>query len=344
MTPESYFEKTLSLFQEVPSCHTDRLTLAGRTVHLTTPSMELRERLLPSIAHLIHDDKNADSSTGLTIWYAEDKHLPQKLKAPPWDGFNAQGYNPDIPQDDIQFFFQPWQTQLFLYSRSRRTGIYWTRKAEDVPWWEATFSFRILFHFWSRDLPAQLIHAGAMAKNGSAVLITGKSGSGKSTSCLNLLRAGYDYLGDDYVWVELGKTLKVHRLYQTAKIEPDNLHARFEDWIPYIRNKKQYRQQKAIFDIADLFPNAGISEAALKAILLPGVAHQEKTLFEKGSPAHTLMAMAPTTLHHLPHHRKDSYQKMLKISASLPGYHWHLGSNKALFISSFQSFFQNELA
>src|SRR5690606_18578920 len=109
------------------------------------------------------------------------------------------------------------------------------------PWWECTFSFRILFHFWTRDLPAQLVHAGAMAKDGTGVLITGQSGSGKSTSCLNLLRAGYDYLGDDYVWIELSEQTTVYSLYQTAKIEAENLKERFLDWKPYITNKADYQ-------------------------------------------------------------------------------------------------------
>lgn len=342
MDPIQYFDEALSLFQELPSYHTDQLRLADRTIHLRTPSMELRDRLFPSLVHLIDTDE-ADAPE-LTIWYAEDKHLPEKLNAPPWDGFNGQGYNSSIPQDDVQLFFQPWQTQLFLYSRSKRTGIYWVQKTEDVPWWECTFSFRAIFHLWTWDLPAQLVHAGAMSKDGAGVLITGKSGSGKSTSCLNLLRAGYDYLGDDYVWVEIGENVKVFTLYQTAKIEPENLNERFSDWKPFIRNKDEYRTQKAIFDIKELFPKAATSSSIIKAILLPTVANQETTLFQRINPMHALMAMAPTTLHHLPHNRQNAYQKLMSVSSSLPSYHWHLGRDTNQFITSFHHFLKNELS
>lgn len=342
MNPIQYFDEALALFQALPFVHTDQLLLAGRTVHLCTPSADLRERLLPALSHLVHPEQ--ESLPELTILYAEDKDLPAKLKAPPWQGFNGQGYNADICQEDVQVFFQPWQKQLFLYSRSKRTGIYWVQKTGDVPWWECTFSFRALFHLWTRDLPAQLVHAGAMAKDGSGVLITGKSGSGKSTSCLNLLRAGYDYLGDDYVWVESGAQIKVFTLYQTAKIEPENLEARFADWKPFIRNKADYRQQKAIFDIKDLNPDAGISVTGIKAVLLPEVAHCENTRFERVNPAHALMAMAPTTLHHLPHNRQEAYQKMRTVSSRLPAYRWHLGRNTHQFLTSFQDFLKDELS
>ena len=342
LTPIQYFDEALSLFQALPSFHTDQLLLAGRSVHLCTPSMPIRDRFLPALSHLL--DKEGINPAKLTIWYGEDSDLPRKLKAPPWTGFNGQGYNGTLCQDDVQVFFQPWQTQIFLYSRSKKTAIYWVQKTEEVPWWESTFSFRILFHFWTRDLPAQLVHAGAMAKNGTGVLIPGKSGSGKSTSCLNLLRTGYDYLGDDYVWVEIGEQTKVFSLYQSAKIEADNLHERFSDWIPYMSNPIDYLQQKAIFDIKNLYPSAGISSSLIKAILLPKVAHQEKTEFEKANPTHALMAMAPTTLHHLPHNRQSSYQKLMKISSALPSYHWHLGGDKKQFTESFRNFIENELA
>lgn len=353
LNPIQYFEEALSLFQGLPAYHTDQLSLADRTVALCTPSMDLREKLLPALSHLLIKKEAATQNTSkgqaekepkpaLTIWYAEDKDLPKRLQAPPWTGFNGQGYNAALDQEDIQIFFQPWQTQIFLYSRTRRTGIYWVQRTEELPWWECTFSFRTLFHCWTIDLPAQLVHAGAMAKNGTGVLITGQSGSGKSTSCLNLLRAGYEYLGDDYVWIELGTPTKVFSLYQTAKVEPDNFLQRFSDWEPFLKNRAEYQQQKAIFDIKDLYPAAAIDRATIKAILLPKVAHQENTCIEYANPTQALMAMAPTTLHHLPHGRTASYKKLLHIAGALPGYHWKLGYDTNYFITTFEAFMQNE--
>ncbi|TDG36494.1 hypothetical protein EZJ43_08225 [Pedobacter changchengzhani] len=341
MTPTQYFNEALSQFHSLASFHKDQLSIADRLVRLNTPSANLRNLFLPSLAHLIIDVED-DNAPELTIWYAEQAHLPKKLTAPIWDGFNAQGYNSSIDEDDVQLFFQPWQKQVFLYSKSKNVGIYWVRSAEDVPWWECTFSFRIIFHLWTEALPSQLVHAGAMAKNGVGILIPGQSGSGKSTSCLNLLRNGYNYLGDDYVWVEIGAEIKVFSLYQTAKIEPENLDKRFADWKPFIVNKAEYLYQKAVFNVNDLFPKACISVSTISAILLPKVAHQIDTVFRKANPTQALMAMAPTTLHHLPHNRQNAYQKMMRISAALPSYHWDLGFDEKQFITSFNDFIENE--
>ena len=337
MHPTEYFSKLLAQFEAVPVFTVDRLRLAGRHVRLQTPSEALRHRFLPALSHLLTDGGTAEPE--LTIWYAEDGDLPGRVAAPPWHGFNGQGFHADIDQEDVQIFFQPWQHQVFLYSRSRQTGIYWVRSAADVPWWESTFSFRILFHCWTRDLPAQLVHAGAVARDGEAVLITGPSGSGKSTSCLNLLRSGYHYLGDDYVWVELGQRPVVHTLYQTAKVEPENLKSRFADWMPNVANPALLETQKAIFHIGGLLPQALVPSAPLKAILLPRVTGQEQTLLTAAKPPETLLAMAPTTLHHLPHHRQEAYRKLRDVSAAVPGYQWLLGTDKQQFEDTLNQFY-----
>lgn len=44
-----------------------------------------------------------------------------------------------------------------------------------------------------------LLHAGAVGREGSALLLLGQSGSGKSTSTYAALRAGWAVLGDDHV-------------------------------------------------------------------------------------------------------------------------------------------------
>ena len=342
MKISQYFDNVLSLFTSLTSYHSDQLLLAGRAIHLNTPSPALQHLFIESLSHLI--SKENTISPELTIYYAEEKDLPGKLGAPPWKEFNAQGITTEIDQEDIQIFFLPWQKQVFLYSRVKRTGIYWVKSAKDVPWWETTFSFRTIFHLWTRDLPAQLVHAGAIANEHSGILITGPGGSGKSTSCLNLVKAGYKYLGDDYVWVEVKPQPVAHALYQTAKIEAYNLHERFNDWIPFIKNTENYNKQKAIFDIKQLFPAQWLSSVQIKAILLPRLSGMEGSSFGHTQPSGALMAMAPTTLHHLPHHREISYQKLKTISAGLPAYNWCLGYNTTLFQSSFHHFIANELS
>jgi hypothetical protein len=45
------------------------------------------------------------------------------------------------------------------------------------------------------------LHAGALARQGRGVLLPGTSGAGKSTTTVALVRAGFDFLGDDTVFL-----------------------------------------------------------------------------------------------------------------------------------------------
>lgn len=342
MNQTDYFENAITIFSGVSNYYTDNLELAGRKIKLQTPSAALRKTFIFSLSHLLSeiDVKEPD----LTILYAENKDLPYRLHCPPIDDFNAQGFNANAEHEDVQIFFQPWQQQVFIYSSAKKTGIYWVANAIDIPWWEPTFSFRAIFHLWTRDLPAQLVHAGAIANNYNGVLITGASGSGKSTSCLNLLRAGYKYLGDDYVWVELGPVPEVHALYQTAKVEPDNFQQRFSDWKKYLTNGESYLNQKAILDIKKMLPAQWRSSMPLKAIFVPLIVEKEETMLYKANTKSALFAMAPTTLHHLPHNRVLSYKKLLTLTGNLPAYSWELGRDIIKFQSSFAEFIDNEVS
>lgn len=49
------------------------------------------------------------------------------------------------------------------------------------------------------------LHAGAVEKNGKAYVFTGGRGCGKTSSVLNLLREGYNYLSDDWLIIGRGK-------------------------------------------------------------------------------------------------------------------------------------------
>jgi hypothetical protein len=46
------------------------------------------------------------------------------------------------------------------------------------------------------------IHAAGVARNGRSLLLPGSSGAGKSTLTIALLRAGFDFLGDDITFLE----------------------------------------------------------------------------------------------------------------------------------------------
>lgn len=333
---EQYFDTALRLVQKVKFQRSDRIKLACHSIDLLTSSIILRDKFIPALSHLTVNSSSAH--TDLTIYYVENSDLETGLTAPPSELFNSQGFAAYLDQDEIQIYYQPWIRQLFLYSQSRKIGIYWVINATEVPWWETTFSFRIIFHWWTRNKPLQLMHAGAMSNDGKAGwLIPGPSGSGKSTSCMRLLLQGTYYLSDDYVIVSTQVPFKIFSLYQTAKINADNFDSSFSSLASQLINPDTYQQQKAVLLIGQHRPKQLLTETLLLGIVVPKITDQEHSDIRAVNPARALMSIAPTTLFHLPHHRGNAFKKISRVVNSVPTYQWLLGTNTKSLITSFQS-------
>jgi len=78
------------------------------------------------------------------------------------------------------------------------------------------------------------MHAAAAARNGDAVIFSGRGGSGKSTSAVALVRAGFELLSDDLILLRSGRTglrvfswpQRVRVTKKTAMMVPEIAHLR----------------------------------------------------------------------------------------------------------------------
>ena len=81
------------------------------------------------------------------------------------------------------------------------------------------------------------IHASCMAKNGNAYLFLGKSGEGKSTISMLLGAAGWEYMGDDLVFISLDNNgdVIVDSFLSNIKLANEELNAK--ESIDVIKNQ-----------------------------------------------------------------------------------------------------------
>lgn len=330
-----YFQEVFLKFEKANLLHVDQLTLAGYRLMLTGSSEELRRIFLPSLSHLVVDE-NRNIDLDLTIWYADAAGIGGLIPEPPFDDFNGVGFSEAAVEEGFHIYYQPAFRQVFLYSKEKKLGIYWVLNRSNIPWWEPTFSFRIILHWWTQSKPLQLMHAGAVAVNSEGGwLIAGPSGSGKSSTCLTLLEQGLLYLGDDYVLVKTDLPLAVFTVYQTAKLEPDNFQNRFGGFVGYLQNPETYLEEKAIFNSYELFPDSFVSSVPLRGVLLPRVTGKPESEIIPVSAGKALLGIAPTTLRHLPHFREESYSKMKDLIQNVPVLEWRLGTDKQDLLRSF---------
>lgn len=306
-----------------------RLRMTARFGHQTIAihcaSDELWARLEPAIGHWEDPQANKDAAPDFTICAGSNDGLPAPLQAPDWQ--HAQFTEAGVPLTakgepiDFDLRFQPWQR--VIHAHKDGVGLFWVASPEELPWWEATFPFRILLHWWSRGTSFQLMHAAAVSPNGrTSYLIPGPSGSGKSTTVVSLLQAGCASQGDDYVLVELGDSPRVFPLYNSIKLTWEAV----DRFFPQLRSQLRLPvpEAKAVAPLSTLgafapaMPLAGVLVPALPADPTPPLT------FEPINPAEALLAIAPTTLHHLPEGRQESWSKMTELLRALPVQKWHL--------------------
>lgn len=126
-------------------------------------------------------------------------------------------------------------------------------------------------------LSRALIHGAAVVPPGDgAWVLIGDSGSGKSTTCATLCRAGWPFLSDDQVILsnaDRGVTAE-------GWVRPFHLD---RDWAQGERSGT-----RAAFDAAKLFPGQRQVTAPLAGLLLPRIAATHSTALAPADPAEAL--------------------------------------------------------
>jgi hypothetical protein len=88
---------------------------------------------------------------------------------------------------------------------SRRVHVSYPESEASDPWLLAHLFFTVPLAELLKRRGLYMVHAAGLAVAGQGLLVAGQSGAGKTTLALALLRAGFDFLADDTVFLSLGK-------------------------------------------------------------------------------------------------------------------------------------------
>ena len=302
------------------------LTIAGELVRLRFAGAALEPMLVPALEHLSVPNDPV-TVPALTVSFFDSESTGEPMPAPAWGplDWGAKGQITGFNDDRFRTLYQPGVDILNMYDASRRAALYWVPARDVVPWWESSFPLRTILHWWAAPTPLQPLHAGAVGRCGRGALVAGDSGAGKSTTTLACLEAGMDYVGDDYVLVDV-EVSRVHSLYGTAKLEPHNLE-RFPALAPLVANGERLDVEKAMVFLHDHRPERLVAGLQLEAIVMPRVTGLRGSRLEPASPAAALRVIAPTTSYHLPGYGREVFTKVTALVRELPCYHLHAGTD-----------------
>jgi len=317
--------------------------VGGYRVRAVFASDALYRLMTPAMLHIsVAPD---DTPPALTVYFWDTASTGVQTPPPPWklDAYGANGEIVGYNDARIHTQYQPGIDILHMIDRAQDKAVYWIADAARIPYWEASFPMRTILHWWMQDLPMQLVHAAAVGSSDGGVLITGKSGSGKSTASLAcLLYSEFGYVGDDYNLVSFNPLPTAYSLYGTAKLEPDNLF-RFPALHQSITNGDALMSEKALIYINERYPDKMLRAFPIKAVIVPRVAHQRDTRLLPGSAIASLTALAPTTLFHLPRARAASFEKMARLVKSVPHYVLETGTDLAQIPATLERLLRSEV-
>jgi serine kinase of HPr protein (carbohydrate metabolism regulator) len=174
-----------------------------------------------------------------------------------------------------------WHDQIFIYERGKPLS-------------------RLLLD-WFNGQDVQIIHTGLVARNNQGLLFVGKSGAGKSTSSLACVNAGFGYLSEDYVGLQLCEdgSFVGHSLYNSLFLRTEHLD-RFPQLAPYaIRGRMPY-EEKSVILLSQVFPERLQRVVPIRALILPRIVNARETWFRRASKGEALLALGPTSLLQIP--------------------------------------------
>jgi hypothetical protein len=212
-------------------------------------------------------------------------------------------------------------------SLARRSAVVWTADARRLPDWEIAAPLRDVLHWASIPTPCFLTHGAAIGAGGNGILFTGPGGSGKSTTTAAALLSGLQTGGDDFVLLDPIER-EMHALYDSVRLDADG-QQRLANFSAVVSNPSRSATEKARFRASAVRPNAFAPRLRLSAIVVPYLAHAEKTVVAPAARSEVMRALAPSTLLLLRGGQMETAAKLAGLVRSTPGFRIELGRDPA---------------
>jgi hypothetical protein len=299
--------------------------IGGEVVRMRFAGPALLPVLTPAFEHLEISTAPAEPQLTIHFWDAQSTGVGMPF-LDVWNDCTDRGVVRGFEDSGLSVTRLQMAGVCGVLDASRGQATYWASSADEIPPWERGAPLRAILHAWWRDRGGLLLHAGAVAEEGGGALLIGKGGSGKSTAALACLRAGMEYLSDDYCLLIQGPRVTVNSLYCSAKLHADDM-SRFPNLVPIISNADELGTEKAIYFLRR-GPECRIETSAdLRAILMPRVTGLKETRLTPASPIEAIKALAPSAIFQLPDAGPTEFARIAEVIKQTPCYHLECGTD-----------------
>jgi hypothetical protein len=295
---KTYFQQLESIFAK--SCKKLKvqeqlnLDLAGNNITIKTAGDTLQSFVCRALLHL-PQVTSPDIGLEIMVWDELDSniHLPQ----PPNELFvhpNGKKYSQNTLDGYFIIYYEN-KTIFHLYDLEANRAIVCIRDVHKLPNYFLAAPFFEVFKLWSKKSGFNILHAGCIANNEHAIIIVGKGGMGKSTTSIQSLIGGLNYLSDDYVLVKFGDNPMAYSIFCSGKLHTDHLK-NFPTVSKIAFNKNEEIYDKPLMFLNEIYPDQIQLQSPIKAIIAPQLNNEKESFFESLSSFEALKALAPSTI------------------------------------------------
>jgi hypothetical protein len=304
--------------------------LAGRTLRVdwsASPRFDAMRRALAAIEGA--PDRPHDPSAGdlhVTVWGG--RGLPPPPRPPwEWDQQSARGdLGLEMPSG-IRLSYDGSSGGITLFDELSGRAVWWLGRGDGIAPWDTAAPLRTLLSFWARTIGMELAHSAAVGHPDGVVLLVGRGGSGKTTTSVNALAAGLDFLGDDYVLVD-PVTLTAHLVFATAKLDADERVALDPSSCGEVVERRGSFRKRVCF-LVPAYQRQLLRSAPIRAVAAPAVEPARTATRVTTLPtAAALRALAASTLLQLSGADAAAFGRLAAVAKQVPTFRLLLGTDR----------------
>lgn len=308
-----------------------RYRLAGLQVVLTVAGEALADRIARTLTHLEEaGPPAAPADLRIELWDGEETGVSSPVPYLRDAFYRTWPFGRHVlasSRDEQRLGFQTQQATTILDRRGDRI-VGFASSHRRLSLFELGKPLQPLLFAWLSARDIVPVHAGLVSQDGQGILLGGAGGSGKTTTSLLCARAGFAYLGDDYIGVPAahGSPYRGYSLYNSTWLEPE--HVRRFPWLERQVVRGTEHEDKWLVVLSDIERLRLAPDARLRALALPKVLVAGETRWSLASRAEAVLRLAPSSILQLPFIVPGSaLERMTELSRSIPAYRLELGTD-----------------
>lgn len=305
------------------------LDLGGTPGRIRCAGDFMQERLLAPLAHVLTEP--GQQAASFTIDWVDACGCDSAWVAMPWSPQRLSAEQETGEYLEPPFLFTTHGDAVLTgLDQSQARTIAVVRDARDWPPDHYHQSIFITLYQHLREHAFHLIHAAAVGISGRVVLLTGASGSGKTTTMLSCIRHGFEFYSDDATLLrraESGATEAVS-LMGTINVTPQTLA-----WFPELEGAAApvaNRTGKRLAMIDDVYPGQVARRGEVAAIMVPEITGLPGTSVARIGRGDVLSAVLPFSLDlHDSAAAREQLDFLVDAVETIPCYRLRLGNDLA---------------